>query len=368
MLDFPAEVTPAVPPDLARPAPIWPVYGHDPLHGHRSDLVGPAAPQLRWVFATGASTIASTPVVGSDGTIYIGSDDQRVYAIDGTLGTQKWSFQTGSEVRASPAVDGDAVYVRSTDQNVYALEAATGRLLWKTRTGSVIRRFWAGSSPTVSPGGTLYVGSEDGSLYALNARSGEVLWAFPTRLEILSAPALGPGGEIAFTSDDGNLYLLRPDGTKLWERPIDGRAPAASPAIGADGTIYVGHFAFASDGRQLWAVPDTLRGATSATLGADGTIIVSLANDSGMAALDAGTGAIRWRAAVWHTGGYPPAIGGDGTVYVGTGGFLVFAVDSAGKEKWHMMVREDQSGSPAIGLGGTLIFGSTTGTVYALGQ
>jgi hypothetical protein len=95
-----------------------------------------------------------------DGTIYIGSSDTYLYAInpDGTL---KWSYQTGNEIRSSPAIGADGtIYVGSFDNYLYAIKPY-GSLKWKSLTnGSVY------CSPVIGTDGTLYIGSNDGYLYA----------------------------------------------------------------------------------------------------------------------------------------------------------------------------------------------------------
>jgi outer membrane protein assembly factor BamB len=59
--------------------------------------------------------------VGADGTIYIGSWNGNLYAInpDGSL---RWKFATGSTVDSSPAIGNDgSLYFGSEDHNLYAL-------------------------------------------------------------------------------------------------------------------------------------------------------------------------------------------------------------------------------------------------------
>ncbi len=75
---------------------------------------------LKWRFETG-SEVNSSPVVTSD-TVYVGSEDGFLYALDKETGDLKWKFQTGSEVNSSPAVSGDTVYVGSEDGYVYAVQ------------------------------------------------------------------------------------------------------------------------------------------------------------------------------------------------------------------------------------------------------
>ena len=71
-----------------------------------------------------------------------------------------WSYTTGSGVTSSPAVANGVVYVGSYDDKVYALNASTGALLWSYTTGYEVF-----SSPAVA-NGVLYVGSDDYKVYA----------------------------------------------------------------------------------------------------------------------------------------------------------------------------------------------------------
>ena len=63
----------------------------------------------------------SSPAIGADGTVYIGSSDGRVYALDGSSGSLKWSYATGAQVWSSPAIGADGtVYVGSEGGKLYA--------------------------------------------------------------------------------------------------------------------------------------------------------------------------------------------------------------------------------------------------------
>ena len=61
-----------------------------------------------------------------DGTVYIASGT-KVYALDAASGTPRWTHTTGGHVFSSPAVVDGTVYIGSNDNKVYALDAATGR-------------------------------------------------------------------------------------------------------------------------------------------------------------------------------------------------------------------------------------------------
>ena len=63
------------------------------------------------------------PAIGSDGTVYVGSSDNKIYAINGKTGVKLWEFETGGTVYSSPAIGPDGtVYVGSWDKKLYAIK------------------------------------------------------------------------------------------------------------------------------------------------------------------------------------------------------------------------------------------------------
>jgi outer membrane protein assembly factor BamB len=238
---------------------------------------------LLWSFATGGA-INSTAAV-ADGRVVFAGTDGYVYALDARRGKLLWRFATGGERRytaaglaapasavvadafdvfsSSPAVAGGTLYVGSGDRSVYALDAATGKARWRYRTGDVVH-----ASPAVADG-AVYAGSWDGFLYKLDAASGKLLWKFgtirrkgaPSMIGIPSSPAVA-GGAVYFGSRDGNCYAVDAATGKLrWRHDDKGSWVVGSPAV-RGGVVYVTtsdelkFFALeAATGARLFAVP-----------------------------------------------------------------------------------------------------------------
>ena len=80
---------------------------------------------LLWEFETG-SGVESFSAIGSDGTVYVGSDDKKLYAINPKSGVKLWEFETGGYVFSSPAIGSDGtVYVGSGDGKLYAIKTGS---------------------------------------------------------------------------------------------------------------------------------------------------------------------------------------------------------------------------------------------------
>ena len=79
--------------------------------------------------------IRSSPAIGSDGTVYVGSGDNKLYAINGKTGVKIWEFETGDWVDSSPSIGSDGtVYIGASDKNLYAINGKTGAKLWEFKT------------------------------------------------------------------------------------------------------------------------------------------------------------------------------------------------------------------------------------------
>jgi len=184
---------------------------------------------LRWQHSTG-HVVYSSPVIGDDGTVYCGCHDTYLYALYPNNGTLKWQFKTGDWIRTSPCIGDDGtVYCVSLDKYFYAIYPNNGTMKWKTDV-------YAGTSPTIGPDGTIYEGWD--SLHAVNPIDGSIKWSFPASYIEGRTPCTSSDGTIFFGTTGGELIALNPDGTLLWRVYIGGCESA--PAIGEDGTIYVG--------------------------------------------------------------------------------------------------------------------------------
>jgi outer membrane protein assembly factor BamB/tetratricopeptide (TPR) repeat protein len=335
----------------------WPQFRYDDANsGHGLGNTGPDGDiEQRWSFETGAEVFSSPAVVS--GTVYLGSNDNKVYAIDAMDGTEQWTFQTDGKVRSSPAVVDGTVYVGSNDHNVYALNAQNGTERWRFQTDGIVF-----SSPAVMDG-TVYVGSYDGNLYAINTENGAQQWSSRGGTLRMS-PAV-----VDSTVQLGPAAFDAVNGTTQWTSQGDNQY-CSSPAV-ADETVYYGDIGGvmyainAADGTEQWTFQaDLSADMCSSPAVVDGTIYVGDYYGN-VYAIDATDGTEQWTFRIGRRVFSSPAVV-DGTVYIGSNDNKVYAIDATdGTEQWTFQTDGKVRSSPAV-VGGTVYVGSEDGKVYAL--
>src|SRR3989449_5638563 len=90
---------------------MWPVYGHDSQRTSRTDYAGPAAPLRKWSVTAAPRTQRGAPIViGSEGTVYVGSDAGLI-SIDPQTGVMKtfWQLQGWSVYAVAILSDGTII-------------------------------------------------------------------------------------------------------------------------------------------------------------------------------------------------------------------------------------------------------------------
>lgn len=184
---------------------------------------------VKWTVDTG-DAFGSSPALGRDGTVYVGSTDEKLRAVRSD-GTPEWALDLGSPIHGSPAIGGDGVvYVGTIDGKLHAV-AASGIEQWAYATGGPIT-----GAPAVY-GGTVYVGSEDEALHAVRASDGLARWTYATTGAV-GTPVIDGSGTIYVGSTDARVYAITPKGSLYFAVNVKG-AVTSAPAIGVGGTLYV---------------------------------------------------------------------------------------------------------------------------------
>jgi len=264
-------------------APQWNGWSVDLLN-HRfqpAAMAGISATEvprlkLKWAFGFEGDFLAfSQPTVVAE-TLFVGSQQGKVFSLDARSGCVRWSFQAETAVRTAVTIGplsgkqpaNYAAFFGDQRGAVYAVDAATGHLLWKVQADSHPQARITGSPQLWH--GRLYVpvsSAEEvatidphyeccrfrGSVVALNAETGAQVWKTyaideaphpttksalgtqflgPSGVAIWSAPTLDPEHKVLYvgtgnsysdptvTTSDAILALDMDTGRILWSRQL----------------------------------------------------------------------------------------------------------------------------------------------------
>jgi outer membrane protein assembly factor BamB/subtilisin family serine protease len=295
----------------------WPAFKQDKLRSGncpRADIYPPLS--LKWSFGSSGYIESSAALLNS--TIYVGSNDNRLYAIRED-GSQKWSFEAGGPVRSSPVTAYGAVYFGSNDCKLYAV-ADNGTQIWSFLTGGAVK-----SSPVVS-NGIIYAGSSDSKLYAVRS-DGTFKWSFSLGGDIDSSPAVS-NGIVYMGSGNNKMYAIKDNG--------------AAPSL-------------------LWSFATAWKIYSSPAI--DGSALYFGSGDGKLYAVDL-SGTQRWSFATAGPIKSSPSVS-NGTVYVGSSDNKLYALNSDGSLKWSLYITSAVDSSPAI-VDEILYVGTKNGKLFAI--
>ena len=372
---------------------------------------------------TRCGTYVSSPVLTEAGNVVQLGGDGKLYEFDRATGKKVWSAITAppwiSANEGTPTVvkDGSVFLMtagESHDKSQFYRVTGDGQVVASIQ--SPTGDGWD-SSPALDDDGTLYLSNDDrGTIQGFDQRGvqgGEVTLSPQSDIETQSA-ALADG--IVYWSANGHLWALTPS-RQQWSftDPVAAKLPdwpahflhniKSSPALTPDGkVIYTYVFETTKNGKtvqttriyafqagsklkQLWMATlgpsepkpgltpggglpadyaDSLHyrsGITSPAVGPDGTIYVG--HCDGLFALDSATGKYQWGVGMAEIVG-SPAVGKDGTIYTGSADGMLRAIAPDGTEKWAVKTKGQLNSSPAIGADGTVYAMSDDGYLYAI--
>lgn len=198
------------------------------------------------------------PAIASDGTIYVVDSFVYLYAINPD-GTEKWMCDPHYDV-GTPVIGHDGTIYIGCYTRMWAIDPADGSEIWEYDLDAgfeLYSEYWVKPGLVIGSDGTLYFGTytdsfDEKRFYAINP-DGSTKWVFTvldSKLDwhYFCVPVIGTDGTIYVVASDKKLYALNPDGTKKWECLI-GSIIKNPLLVGNDGTIYA-----VSESYSLYAI------------------------------------------------------------------------------------------------------------------
>jgi len=195
---------------------------------------------LRWTYVLPSGTTTTSPVtLGStknqDDTLYIKASNNTLYCLSSQTGAVNWTYEVPGTSYAACSIGSDGtVYIGSDNAILYAL-TSSGTLKWTYLADAAIY-----NAPALDNLGNLFFGTLGGTFYCVNSQ-GVKQWSFAAANSISSSPALGTTGNVYFASYDHHLYAVNTKtGNLVWNLTLPSETRASSLAVDSNGVIYVG--------------------------------------------------------------------------------------------------------------------------------
>ena len=182
---------------------------------------------------TAPNLATDVPAVATDGTVYCGNNAS-LTAINPN-GTTKWAYAIGPTSSAPVIGSGGVVYIVGGNGNALSAVSSSGTLEWQAA-GTEIGR----STLAIGLGGVVVAAATSGNLFVFNGATGSLQWQSPTPgcpYSRLAGPVIGSDGTIFLTDSLGDIIARGTDGTQKWKQTPS--SPDSSPLLGADGNLYL---------------------------------------------------------------------------------------------------------------------------------
>jgi outer membrane protein assembly factor BamB len=274
-----------------------------------------------------------------------------------------WKYETGDGIEAAAAIADGTVYVGSLDEHLYALELASGKKNWEYKAGPV-------GAPSSVQDGKVYVGDYDGKFHCVDAKTGKNVWTFETGGEIKSGANFA-GDAVLFGSGDEHLYCLTKDGKELWKFQVAGGPVLGTPVVADNRTFAAGcdstlHVLDVAKGKELATLD--LGGQIGAAAAVKGDLFYVGTMTSQFLGVDWKKPEVKWtfQAEERAQPFYASAAVTDKLVIAGSRDKRVHALErTTGKEVWNFPTGGKVDSSPVI-VGDRVYVGSTDGKLYVL--
>jgi outer membrane protein assembly factor BamB len=355
-------------PDAALTATAPHMLHGDPRHTHRATAVGPTHATLAWTSRIGAPIEAQVVASPDERTLYVAALDGSLTAIAAKDGVKAWSVALGDRVYSTPCVaPGGTIYVGSDAKRFYAV-TPQGSIAWKLETNGE-----ADTGAVLSH--DLVVFAAGPSVFAVRP-GGDVAWRFDAKRKIFTAPAVTAAGVIVVGSQDHHVYALTPAGALAWSVDLGADVDGA-PAIADDGTVVVGtdagevvRLSASGDVVSRAQVGGYVRGTLS--IARSGDALAGVYGPTPRVVRVSPDGAVRGELAVQGTGSRELGVHGgpledaSGALFFGAQDDLVHALGPGGAWAWTLPTGGDVDAPVTLLSNGSLVAASDDGNVYLI--
>ncbi|GAP08775.1 MAG TPA: hypothetical protein DEQ80_06285 [Anaerolinea thermolimosa] len=221
------------PDHLSLPQGVQPVSGDGRLYvGHtdgRVRAISEETGQTVWTSESlGGAIVNAGAYSASTGCVYFGAQNGKFTLLDARTGELKRMVDLHGAIDMAPLLAGDSVFVGSQSGVMYALDSSTLAQRWAYDAGAALI-----ASPAFSEnhGGMVLVLAEDRTVHALSADTGKRLWRVTVNADVDPIRKTVFADTFPVVSDRNDVVIVRSylNWEKIWQP--DGGAPSTVEGI-----------------------------------------------------------------------------------------------------------------------------------------
>lgn len=343
-----------------QPQTAWTLFRGNPLQTGVAQGKLPDKLVELWKFETKDGGIEGAPAV-KDGVVYVGSLDEKLYALHLATGKEKWTY-AGGPFKASPSLHDECIYIGDSDGVFHCIDAK-GKQKWTFKTDGEIT-----SSANFS-GDLILFGSYDESLYCLT-KDGNKKWTFKTQGPVNGSPAVADGKTFVAGCDSSIHVIDVAKGMEIDAVALTGQAAATAAVV--NGQLYVGNMANDLQAVDLkmnkvaWTFTPKNAHPFFGSAAATEQLVVAGNRNKNVYAVDRRTGKQKWSFPTEGRIDSSPVIVGE-RIYIGSLDDHLYVIDLQGKQLQKIKLDSPVTGSPAVAEG-RLLIGTQKGTLYCFGE
>ena len=206
-------------------------------------------PSKLWEYTTSARN-NTIPCIDSSGNIHVGSDNSKMYSLS-PQGDLNRTFTTGAAIKSSACIspDGTTLYFGSNDSYLYAINKTDYSQKWRYQCENALE-----SSPAIDSSGNIIIGDNNGILYSISS-AGIMQWELNLSPSSPITKTITIFNNIIYVgSPNGNVYAVYTTGSVKWTYNINS-AVTTSCSVDLNGNIYLGssqkYYVISSNGNNI---------------------------------------------------------------------------------------------------------------------
>jgi len=187
---------------------LYVVNGNGRVYAFDLNDLDPSAISPLWTYEIGEN-VSSSPALDLDSSLYITTESGSIIKLsdNGSSASESWNIDTEQKYTGSPVISSNGyLYIGGEAKILYAVNINDGDVIWQDTLSGKIK-----STVSLNEQGTdedrVYVGDDTGKLYAINKITGDIIWQYQAD-DAVNCPILYADDHVYFGTTGGDIISI----------------------------------------------------------------------------------------------------------------------------------------------------------------